>query len=508
MLDNYLEASLQNKLKLLSVLHTNRTIATKTLGQILQLGPAAINTLIEEINEDVQGLAVIHADPFQLTLNTEEGVYFFHLFRAICTHSSVLRCLKFLLLNNNGRAFSRFIDEAYLTKSSAYRARQACIDYLHCIGLEIENNCVIGREYRIRFLMGLLHYKYGIDCYQADANDLRIVRRFILATNHVVDMDYLEQTENEYGYFEYLIILAWKRKDHPLSPMLSDQLKQLKSLSLYDEFIDAVHNHLEPALPCRFNDLDLDYTYLVYCCTNSCVFGDRWNQENIQAVSRIVFGDPAYADLVDRLKNRFGEKFVQSHALRAVLIYFYKKCLLELQCIIPDKNFFVDTPQNPLSIQFLNLLTDFLNEWREDNNIQYRLDSNHLIYLSLQMENILRQTVQPVPVYILSDLFADMNVLKLHIARQISDQRISLHTFLLNGEDHSILKGLENCVIIAHKKFEGILTRMGIDKKNTLIPITAELNNNERYAIHTAINHYEDCQFAALIQPPEKHPKN
>lgn len=503
MLDNFLEANLQHKLKLLSVLHTNRVIDQHALEHILDLGPTATRTLIEEINDATQGMASIHTTPDTVTLYTEEGVYFFHLFRAICKQSSVLRCLRFLLLNDNHRPFSRFIEDAYLTKSSAYRARQACVDYLHCIGLEIENNGVIGREYRIRFLMGLLHYKYGIDCYDITAEDLRIVRRFILATNHVVDAEYLEQTENEYGYFEYLLTLAWKRKDHPLSPVLSDQLDALKELFLFDAIKDAVQQHLTPALSCQLNALDLDYIYLVFCCTNNCLFQDRRDDDATKAVTDIVFADPAFSDLLRRIGDRFGKEVAESHALRVALVYFYKKCLLELQCIIPDKNFFVDTPQQPLSKAFLQYLTDFLNDWREVNHIQYRLDSNHLIFLSLQIEYILRQTLPPVPVYILSDLFVDLDVLALHLSRQVSDKRIDIHTFLLNGEDHRTLTTLENCVVIAHKKFEGILTRMGIAAHNTLIPITAELNNDERAAIHLAINHYDDAHFATLIQSPK-----
>ena len=325
------------------------------------------------------------------------------------------------------------------------------------------------------------------------------MRRFILATNHVVDAEYLEQTENEYGYFEYLLTLAWKRKDHPLSPVLSDQLDALKELFLFDAIKDAVQQHLTPALSCQLNALDLDYIYLVFCCTNNCLFQDRWDDDATKAVTDIVFADPAFSDLLRRIGDRFGKEVAESHALRAALVYFYKKCLLELQCIIPDKNFFVDTPQQPLSKAFLQYLTDFLNDWREANHIQYRLDSNHLIFLSLQIEYILRQTLPPVPVYILSDLFVDLDVLALHLSRQVSDKRIDIHTFLLNGEDHRTLTTLENCVVIAHKKFEGILTRMGIAAHNTLIPITAELNNDERAAINLAINHYDDAHFAALI---------
>ena len=247
------------------------------------------------------------------------------------------------------------------------------------------------------------------------------------------------------------------------------------------------------------NALDLDYIYLVFCCTNNCLFQDRWDDDATKAVTDIVFADPAFSDLLRRIGDRFGKEVAESHALRVALVYFYKKCLLELQCIIPDKNFFVDTPQQSLSNAFLQYLTDFLNDWREANHIQYRLDSNHLIFLSLQIEYILRQTLPPVPVYILSDLFVDLDVLALHLSRQISDKRIDIHTFLLNGEDHHTLTTLENCVGIAHKKFEGILTRMGIANHNTLIPITAELNNAERAAIHLAINHYDDANSAALI---------
>ena len=56
MLDAFLETNLQNKLKILSVLHSNSTVLNKKLRQTLQLSPSGLGVLIDEMNLDFENL--------------------------------------------------------------------------------------------------------------------------------------------------------------------------------------------------------------------------------------------------------------------------------------------------------------------------------------------------------------------------------------------------------------------------------------------------------------------
>ncbi|EJT6492963.1 helix-turn-helix domain-containing protein [Clostridium perfringens] len=499
MLDNFLETNIQNKLKLFSILHLDKTVSIKQLCHSLRLSVSGINSIVDELNWNFQGLAEIKKNSSFFSLFVNYDVNFFHLFHSIYRNSNVLHCLKFFITNDQDIPFSEFIENEFLSKSNAYRIRTSCRYYLNNIGLDIKKNQITGEEYRIRFLIALLHYKYGIDCYDIDDASIKTTRDFILSTNQVIDMNYLEQTSNEYGYFECLFVLSWKRKDHPLSTFQSEHLEKLKTVFIYEELKKSLKATVEPVLNTKFSENDYDYIYLVYCCTNSCLFADKWSQEDISKVHDIIFSNGAFSDLIHRFGKKFGKKIENSHSLRATLIYFYKKCLLELQCIIPDNNFYLDSKQNNLTLIIYNQLTDILNSWQKANKISYKIDDNHLFYLSIQVEFILRQYMKPIQIFVLSDLNAELKVMSLYLKRSFSTKRIAITPFLLNAQNKNFFTLQKDSVFIVHRKFERIITSWGIAENNTIVPISVEMNNREIYHIQQAIMNYEKKIFLDFI---------
>lgn len=274
MLDEYLEKNIQNKLELFNILHSNEAITAKELIGSFTLSATGVYSLLEELKADFSGLAEIEKSVKGFELEVKEGVSVLQLLHRIYRNSNVLRCIRFLILNDKNKSFQEFMDKEYMTKSTAYRVRQNCAAYLRAAGLKIQGSRVTGEEYRIRFLIALLYYKYGVECYKITREDIDMTRRFILVTNSSVDREYLECTGNEYGYFEILFILAWKRKRYLKEFAASDQLEACKKIWVYEEMKKALQKFFEPSTGIQFEERDYDYLYLVYCCTNSCLFAD------------------------------------------------------------------------------------------------------------------------------------------------------------------------------------------------------------------------------------------
>lgn len=501
MLDNFLETNIQNKLKLFSILHMHSSISIKELSHTLKLGYSRIDTLIDELNSDFQHLAKIEkkAASFSITIynNNDDFFQFFH---SIYKNSSVLRCLKFLITNNTKTSFSKFIENEFLTKSSAYRIRQNCLDYLHSIGLDVKENRVIGAEYRVRFLIALLYCKYGIDCCNIDEQSIKFARNYILSTNQLIDMDYLEKTRNVYGYFECLLILLWKRKDYPLFFPTHTNFEKFKKLFIYEKIKNSLKTNIEPVLHIKLSENDYTYIYLAYCCTDNCIFHDTWSKEAMKQVYDIIFSDEIFTDLLKRFEDKFGKEVESSRTLRATLIYFYQKCLLELQCIIPDKRCYINSKSSQTTRTILDLLTDILDSWREANHIKYKIDESHLYYLSLQLKAILRQFAKPIPVFIVSSLIVDLEVMRLYLMRNFSEQRIVITPLLLNKQTKNVLQEKKDCIIIVQKRFEQAIHSFEFTKQNTIIPVTIEMNDCEIDTIRQAIQIHEKKAFLDFIQ--------
>lgn len=98
-------------------------------------------------------------------------------------------------------------------------------------------------------------------------------------------------------------------------------------------------------------------------------------------------------------------------------------------------------------------VSEMIDTWKKENHIPYPVDAGHLQYLSLQIFSIVQQFMKPVQIFIVSDLTAELEILKLYLARKFSRHRITIKPVLLNAQDLSFMSELDNSVIITKKSF-------------------------------------------------------
>ncbi len=499
MLDTFLEHTIQKKLQFYHILQESKFIEIKEICQTLHMDITGINCLIDECNQNFDGLAIIKKTHHIVSLCVSEDINMLKLLHGIYTDSDILRCLKFLITNDTQQPFSTFIDENFLSKSTAYRIRKNCQTYLQNIGLEIENNKVVGEEYRIRFLIALLHYRYGISCYEIDEASIQLARNFILRTNDVIDLNFLEKTVNEYGYFECLLILSWKRKSYPLCFQKQNHLQSLKKLFVYDAIKKYLKETVEATQNFTFSEDDYDYIFLAYCCTNSCVLADKWTEADIQLIHQIIFGHATFANLIQKFETKFSISVKNNYAMQATFIYFFKKFIFELQGIIPDKHFYLDSKKNQTTLKIVQYVTEILDTWHHENALQYPIDNNHIHCLSIQLEAILRQFVKPVHIILISDLTMELEIMKLTLGRQFSSQQICITQFLLNAKKMDFLYNLKDCVILVNHRLGNFINQLSLSKQNIVVSATVELNAYDIKAIQNAIKYYREESFLKTI---------
>lgn len=499
MLDYFLENNIQKKLHIFSILYLKDTISVKELAEKVRISPTSVSSLIDDLNFDLQGIAEIKKISALYEIEIYEEVSFFDILQAIYQSSNVLKCLRFMINNDTNISFSEFSEEHFLTRPTAYRIRENCVRYLNEIGLDIQKNKIVGDEYRIRFLIGLLYYRYGIDCCGIDKNSIRLAREFILSTNDKIDMDFLERTSNEYGYFECLLILSWKRKDYPVRLEKSEDLERLKKLFIFPKLKKHFKETVESKLNLTFSEEDYDYIFLIYCCTNSCVLADKWTPGDLESVHKIVFSTPKFKDLLSRFEKQYCAALAQSRAFRIVIIYFLKKCLFNLHCIIPDKNLYLDTKTDSLKRMILQCTTNIIGVWKNKNNIPYRIDEGHLQYLAIQIASIAPQFMKPVKIMVVSDLRSEVEVIKLHLTRAFSHHRVTVRSVLFNAQDLTFMSHLKNSVIVVKKVFAPAVASLKISKSNRIVPIHIEINALDKQSIVNAVRACENDIFLDFI---------
>lgn len=503
MLDKYLEPSIQNKLQTFYLLRSRSEVSIKEIKNLLKTTSANSLLFLHELNNALCGLAEIQIQNPLASLYVYENVSFLELLHGIYADSNILHCLVFLIMNTEDRPFSVFMDEHFLSKSTAYRIRESCVRYLHSVGLELFHNRIAGEEYRIRFLIGLLYYKYGFDCCDIDQASTDLARTFILSSNQVIDRHFLDHSVEEYGLFECLLILTWKRKSFtaPLPP--SRDLDMLKELFVYQNLKKYFQNVVEKELSVAFSNDDYDYLFLAYCCTNNCVFSDKWTQKDVHLLHDIVFAQPSFSDLLHRLEKKFGNDIMDCREIRATLIYFYKKCLLELQCLIPDKHFYLHSTNSELLFAIRDCLADILKDWRQVHHMQYEMDPGHVLYLSTQLGAVLCQLVKPIPLLIVSDIISEVETVRLVLSRIFSPIRVTLMSFFLNAQPLSLLRQQRKSIILVYKKFDHLISEIGISDDNVIIPISAEMTSADIGKIRKAVLEYELNESFRLLRLSE-----
>lgn len=479
MINEYLERSIQNKIRICAMFQNRREIPITEIVQKTNLSYNSVVALLHELKIDFQGIAEIEQRSSICKINMYEEVHIFELFYSIYSNSNVLKCLKFLITNDSNEPISKFADDNFMTLPTVYRIRKKCQQYLQCIGLDMDKNQIIGEEYRIRFLIALLYYKCGIDCCGIDEESIQLTRQFILSTNSRIDMSFLEFTADEYGYFECLFILSWKRKDHPIRFAKSKKLDELKKLFVYPKLIESVKEQIETKLNINFGKKDYDYIYLIYNCTNNCLFSDQWLERDKELIYEIVFADKEFQSLIRCFENECHTSLQDSYIFQSTMTHFYKKCLFGLQCIIPDKQFYFDFTNDKAHCAIIKYISDILTKWRSENGIKYPFDKGHIYYLAVQFSNIIRKNMPPVQIVILSDIIAEVKTWEIFLSRFFSQQRIQIKSILINAEDVHNLLSLDNAIVIVKNIFLNYLKTLKFKDNIFIIPSSLEINSIE-----------------------------
>ncbi|WP_461813228.1 helix-turn-helix domain-containing protein [Faecalimonas sp.] len=499
MLDSFLETNIQHKLKIINTMYLQNTISNNELCSTLNLSLSRVDIIIDELNNDFENIFKISKGKNYYSLALDTHCNLKSLIHLIYKSSSMLHCLKFLITNDKNIPFSKFIDENFLTKSSAYRIRQKCDLYLHSIGLSTKGTHIMGEEYRIRFLIALLYCKYGFNCCEIDETSLSLADNYITSTNQAIDIDFLRQTYSVYDYFKILLILAWKRKSYSVNIPSNKTFSELKNFFIYEKIKLSLKSEIEPKLHIAFSENDFEYIYLAYCTTSNCVFNDIWSYDNFFQMRNIIFSDTAFYDLVKTFHEKFGEIITQSPALLSTLIAFYKTFLFELHCIIPDNDFYDDRKKDQIDLTLFNLLKPLLDTWKSKNQIKYDINKKHLFCLSLKVKSILQQFMKPISIFIVSGLVVDLENIRLYLERNFSNKRITILPLLFSIEHKDFLKDRKNCIIIVQKHFETVINSLDLDKSNTIIPITIEMNDNDIKHIQQTIAKHEESIFYDFI---------
>ncbi|MBF8807391.1 MAG: helix-turn-helix domain-containing protein [Enterococcus lacertideformus] len=499
MLDSYIENNINRKVKLLNTLLDYPKINFKKISDLLDIKINLIKKLINEINLELTNVLTITCTKQNIITKIPKNRSKLQLFHAIYEKSDVLHCIKYLLVEKEKSvSFLEYASENFTSVSNAYRYRKKCIYFLCSIGLKEEKNAVVGPEYRIRYLIALLHYKYGVNLYEIDDQSKKCIRTFVNSTNKVISKEVIEVMEEEYGFFEYLVFLSWKRTQYELNLPVSTEFDSLKKKLNFEKLKNSA-KLIEQGMSIEFNESDYEYLFLVYCSTNNCLFADNWTPHDVtKTYNHFLFNNDKYIRLIDLFTERFGEKLVQNETFKLIIVCFLRKFIFNLQCIIPDNNFFVDKEANLNQKNCCIIMFSTIDKWRKDIKMSYPVDDKHVIYLSIQIEKIIRQFIEPVELILIADSLADLQILTSILRKEMATS-IVITEFLIGVHDFNDLKLKKSSIFVLNKRFLRVVREMELDKSNRIAEVSIDFSVHQIEKLRKIISQYEENKFTEYM---------
>ena len=421
-----------------------------------------------------------------------------HYYYTIYKDSQVLNLL-FYLLDPKDMTLADFAKSQFLSLATCYRLKQKCLSFLKEAGLSIYKNKINGPEYRIRFLIALLDYRFGFSMYQFDTEDLELVDQLIMATNTTVSESYFKKSPDEYYFFSYLIALTWKRHHLNVKIPTSKEFDALKLLFVYPEILKIQNKCKNQFDGLLLSKNDADYIFLVYCLTNSPLFKDRWSQTDINNVIDLVYGKTSLKSLINAFTHFLGQEITQQQDFSILMIFLMKRFLFSMHALIPTYETFEYKQEENKEILF-ELVDQIISEWMIKENYIGNLDK-HLIYLlTLQIGEVIKDFIEPVKVYVFSNNRSNLNtitaILKRNFTSLVPDIRpVNLLTELYN---HEIDK--ERSIIIASQQYMSYLKDLYHQEEHLFVNISLNFHVIYQNNVYNAIYDLREEKYQRFIQ--------
>ncbi|HEV4297677.1 TPA: PI-1 pilus transcriptional regulator RlrA [Streptococcus pneumoniae] len=486
MLNKYIEKRITDKITILNILLDIRSIELDELSTLTSLQSKSLLSILQELQETFEEELTFNLDTQQVQLiehHSHQTNYYFH---QLYNQSTILKILRFFLLQGN-QSFNEFTQKEYISIATGYRVRQKCGLLLRSVGLDLVKNQVVGPEYRIRFLIALLQFHFGIEIYDLNDGSMDWVTHMIVQSNSQLSHELLEITPDEYVHFSILVALTWKRREFPLEFPESKEFEKLKNLFMYPILMEHCQTYLEPHANMTFTQEELDYIFLVYCSANSSFSKDKWNQEKKTHTIQLILQHTRGKHLLSKFKNILGNDISNSLSFLTALTFLTRTFLFGLQNLVPYYNYYEHygiESDKPL----YHISKAIVQEWMTEQKIEGVIDQHRLYLFSLYLTETIFSSLPAIPIFIILNNQADVNLIKSIILRNFTDKVASVtgYNILISpplSEEHLT----EPLIIITTKEYLPYVKKQYPKGKHHFLTIALDLHVSQQRLIYQTI---------------------
>ncbi len=362
-----MERDLMRKITIVNLLWESSQITSIELAEYLEVTAATIKSDIKFINtcycsEDSLLIGSSLNGYYILNKNKRDKAYYM---KKIYKESLFIRaCCHFL--KNNFSNVIQFANQEFISKSKAYYLKGEVMIYLKEIQVITATNEI--DECRLRFLLSDYSKKYASILFQLHFN---------------------------------------RRKKGEMN-FEKNTLCMLKKTKVYERLSQPVRLFLEKELYGQVKDEEIFYFVLIFNVMNANYFEDGGISEIHQSYVNLISNSPIlfYKELVYLFEKGFNIRLEKEKLFEAALITFLRKCIFNLQSLIPEEHFELGNLAEVPNHIFLKSREIFY-QWNNLTKLNLSYSDYHIKYFTSKIYFLLSKRKRPQNIYLLTSFYTD-----------------------------------------------------------------------------------------------------
>ncbi|EPM7560389.1 hypothetical protein ACTPL8_002825 [Enterococcus faecium] len=403
MFEKYVEKDLVRKIDIINLLWENTSLNSVQIANFLNVTIPTIKSDIKIINSYycLTETPLIISDSkghYISNKNCNRSKYLAKIYK----DSVFVRACCFFLTTTFSDVH-QFACSEFISVSKAYYVKEKVINYFKEIGVQSNTGDV--NECRLRFLLTFFQMKTGEEIINISSNKQK-------------QFDYLfeeiEQQENcllsDYSkkYASILFQIHFKRRRMTRLNFDQNLVDVFKQTKVYKRLSQPITQFLEKELHENVKEEEIFFFILVFNIMNANYLDETEKLETYRSYVDFISSSPIlfYRDLVSLFEKEFNIKLEHERLFEASLISFLRKCIFNLQALIPEEHIEVDNivevPKN-----MLFRVKCIFSHWNTLTRIDLIYSEDHIKYFTSKLYFLISKKTRPKRIYLLTSFYTD-----------------------------------------------------------------------------------------------------
>lgn len=198
-------------------------------------------------------------------------------------------------------------------------------------------------------------------------------------------------------------------------------------------------------------------------------------------------------------KLRLGKEVIFTQNFRVAIVYFYKKCILNLHPLLPESNPFLFNTLNTNQKVLFNQVQRMIDVWRTANNIPYFFTKEQIYFLTNQIEVIYQLFIPEIDITIVTNTISEYESIALKLTTTFNHYKLKPKVFMINAENIEQLYQNKNTIVLIHPKFATFIDETKLLASSPIIKLAIDYLPTYQEQLIQLFKQLNNRSFLALL---------